>query len=136
MASSELADAVRHWVHFDNLAETLNKQVQNARSFRSQYETKVLTLLDTNNMKNAVLKVNGASLQYSTRHKPADLGWTMLEEQLHEYFRMKKRTDETAEIIDFLQKNRGGKQVEYLKKTSVSQTIQPQTAQLALPPGK
>jgi len=124
-ASSELADAVRNWVHFDNLAENLNKQVTNARNLRNKHETKVLELLDRGGMQNAVLRVSGgATLQRSTRYKQNDLSWSLLEEQLHEYYRVTGKHDETGSIMGFLQKNRGGKTVEYLKKTSVNQPTQ------------
>jgi hypothetical protein len=118
MSSPDLVNAVRMWVHFDNLAESLNKQVTNARALRSEYETKVLDQLEKSNMKNASLKVNGATLQRATRFKSTDLGWTMLEEQLHEYYKTSGKPDETKQIMAFLQKNRGGKTVEYLKKTT------------------
>lgn len=117
---TELVDAVRHYVHFDNLAETLTKQVTNARTMRAQYEDKVLKLLETAGMRNAELKISGASLQRSTRYKTTDLSWTFLEEQLHMFHKTRGRPDETAQIMEFLQKNRGSKSIDYLKKTPVS----------------
>ena len=134
-ASTDLSDAVRHWVHFDNLAENLNKQVVNARALRNEYEAKVLGLLERNGLQNASLRVNGASLQRATRFKSADLSWSLLEEQLHAYFKSTGRRDETAEMLGFLQKHRGGKTVEYLKKTSMAPSTPalPASAATALP---
>ncbi len=126
-----LAAAVRQWVHFDNLTESLNKQVANVRSLRGEYETKILTLLQEQNLKNATLKITGATLQYATRNKANDLSWAFLEEQLHEYFKTKGKRDETADILEFLQTHRGGKTIEYLKKTSLPPTQTP-----TAPPGK
>ena len=117
---SELVDAVRHWVHFDNLAETLTKQVTNARGMRASFEERVLKLLETTGMRNAVLQINGATLQRQGRFKTTDLSWGFLEEQMHEYYKSRGRPDETSEFLDFIQKRRGGKTVEYLKKTSTS----------------
>ena len=128
-ASTDLSDAVRHWVHFDNLAENLNKQVMNARALRNEYEMKVLGLLERNGLQNASLRINGASLQRASRFKSADLSWSMLEEQLHTYYKNAGRRDETDDVMGFLQKHRGGKTVEYLKKTSLA----PSTSQPALP---
>ncbi len=116
---NELVDAVRHWVHFDNLAETLNKQVSNVRAKRSEYEEKILKHLDSHNMRDAVLQISGAQLQRASTYRSANLSWTLLEEQLHEYYRARGKPDETAAIVDFLQKHRGGKSVDYLKKTPV-----------------
>lgn len=124
-ASNDLADAVRHWVHFDNLAESLNKQITNVRSLRSQYETRVLDLMDAAGLKKANLKITGATLSCATRHKSADLSWTFLEEQLHEYYKMRgsgNGRDETKEILAFLHRHRGGRTIEYLKKTSMTQS--------------
>lgn len=114
---AELVDAVRHWVHFDNLAESLNKQVTNARNMRNTYEEKVLKLLEASKMQNAVLQITGASLQRQVRVKQTDLSWGFLEEQLHLYYSTKGKPDETNQILDFLQKHRGSKSVECLKKT-------------------
>lgn len=114
---TELVDAVRHWVHFDNLAETLTKQVGNARTMRNKFEEAILKMLETSGMKNAILQINGANLQRQASFKATNLSWGFLEEQLHEYYKTKGKADDTAQILDFLQTHRGGKQVECLKKT-------------------
>ena len=115
--NAELVDAVRHWVHFDNLAETLTKQVTNARTMRNSFEEKIIQLLDATGMKNAVLQLNGATLQKQTKFKASDLTWGFLEEQLKDYFSSKGNLDESKQIIEYIQKRRGGKNVESLKKT-------------------
>ena len=123
-ANKDLVEAVRHYVHFDNLAETLNKQVTNARSMRGLYETKILTNLEMNGMKNAVLQINGATLQRATRSHANPLSWGFLEEKLHAYYTSHpvRSTDETNAILDFLQNNRGSKTTEYIKKTVIGGT--------------
>ena len=112
-----LVDAVRNWVHFDNLAESLNKQVTNARNLRAQHETNVLKLLETTGMQNATIQITGATLQRSQKSKPTDLSWGYLEEQLHNYYKTKGKPDETNAVISFLHDHRGVKNQEYLKKT-------------------
>ncbi len=114
----DLIYAVRHYVHFDNLAETLNKQVANVRNMRAKFENDILTMLDTQGMKNAILQISGATLQRQTRHQSTNLSWTFLEEQLHEYYKSKSKPDETEGILDFIQKHRGSKSIDYLKKTT------------------
>ena len=121
-ANKDLVEAVRHYVHFDNLAEALNKQVTNARSMRGQYETKILTNLESTGMKNAVLQINGATLQRASRSQANPLSWGFLEEQLHAYYAshpVRSSGDETTAILDFLQNRRGSKTTEYLKKTVI-----------------
>jgi hypothetical protein len=114
----ELVKAVQHWVHFDNLAETLTKQVTNARNMRAEFETKVLTLLEAQNMKHAVLQIKGATLQRASRYKASDLTWAFVEQQLHDYYKSRGRPDETPQIMEFMQKHRGGKTQDYLKRST------------------
>jgi hypothetical protein len=121
-SSAELSDAVRHWVHFDNLAESLNKQINNVRTLRSQYESRVLELLEGAGLKKANLKITGATLSCATRYKQNDLSWTLLEDQLHDYFKSRGQRDDTKDVLGFLQRHRGGRTVEYLKKTSMTQS--------------
>jgi hypothetical protein len=120
--SAELSDAVRHWVHFDNLAETLNKQVANARAKRSEYEKKTLTLLDSMKLPNVSMEVHGATLTRGVKTESEPLTWGFLEKTLSSYFAAKKQPDQTAAIIDTLQKARTVKNNEFLKKTTKVRT--------------
>lgn len=121
-AQHELIESVRSWVHFDNLAESLNKQVNNVRNMRNTYEDKILNMLESTGMRNAVLQITGATLQRQTQVKPVDLSWTMLEEQLHDYYKSNRKPDETAHIIEFIKKHRGSKSTDCLKKTVSADT--------------
>ena len=118
--SMDLVDSVRHWVHFDNLSESLQKQVTNARTKRSEFEDRILRLLDATGMRNAVLQITGATLQRATKPKQSDLSWTFLESSLHDYYKAKGRPDETAAIMEFIQASRTIKHTEYLKKTTTA----------------
>ena len=115
-----LVYAVRHYVHFDNLAETLNKQVSNVRNLRAKFENEILTTLEAQGIKNAVLQISGATLQRQTRYQSTNLSWSFLEEQLNEYYKSKGKPNETAGILEFIQSHRGGKAVDYLKKTGTT----------------
>lgn len=119
----DLVEAVRHWVHFDNLAETLQKQVTNTRTMRSNYEDTILKMLEVQGMKNAVLQINGATLQRSTKTKAGDLSWSFLEEQLHAFYKSKGKPDDTTDVLEFLQTHRGNKMTDYLKKTVNTDTL-------------
>jgi hypothetical protein len=112
----DLVDAVRHWVHFDNLAESLTKQVTNARNMRNQFEDKIMKLLEVTGMRNATLQITGATLKCTSSFKPTDLSWGFLEKQLHDYYKTKGKPDETAAIMEFIKANRGGKNIECLEK--------------------
>ena len=134
--STELSEAVRHWVHFDNLAETLNKQVTNARTKRSEYEKKTIGLLDGMGLRNVSMEVHGATLTRGVRSESEQLSWTFLESSLHSYFAMKKQPDQTPAILDFLQAKRTVKSVEFLKKTRAQTSAQKTLPPSQLPPIK
>lgn len=114
---AELVESVRHWVHFDNLAESLQKQVTNARNMRSGFEDKILNHLDTTGLRNAVLQINGATLTRATRPKTTDLSWGFLESTLHEFFKSRGKPDETAAILEYIQGKRDTRLIPYLKKS-------------------
>ncbi len=121
--SVDLVDAVRHWVYFDNLSESHQKQATNARAKRSEFEDRVLRLLDATGMRNAVLQITGATLQRATKPKQSDLSWTFLESSLHDYYKAKGRPDETAAILEFVQASRTTKHTDYLKKTATGTAV-------------
>lgn len=113
MSNQELVDAVRNWVHFDNLNAMLARQVTTARNMRNTFEEKILSLLGNTKR----LKIQGATLEPATRKNSVGLNWTVLEESLHKYYATNKKTDETDALLAFLRENRGSKTTVYLKKT-------------------
>ena len=115
--ATDLPTSVKHFVHFDSLIESLNKQIANARRLRNEFEERILKQLAETGKPDTIIKINGSTLQRATRSKFADLSWSLLEEGLHTYFSTNKKPDETATILNFLQSQRSVKQVEFLKKT-------------------
>jgi hypothetical protein len=113
MSNTEpLADAVRNWVHFDNLCSMLAKQLVSARNMKKNFEERVLELIGGTKR----IKIHGAVLEMATRRNSVSLNWTTLEESLHKYYEKNKKTDETDDIINFLQDNRGTKVTTFMKK--------------------
>jgi hypothetical protein len=113
MSNTEpLADAVRNWVHFDNLYAMLSKQASAALNMKRTFEERVLSLIGGTKR----IKINSAILEPATRRNSIPLNWTVLEESLHKYYEKNKKTDETEEIINFIQTARGTKTTTYIKK--------------------
>jgi hypothetical protein len=117
MSNQTLADAVRNWVHFDNLCSNLSKQMTTARNLRNKFEEQVLSLLGNTKR----LRVQGAVLEPATRNNSVTLNWTTLEETLHKYYTDNKKPDETAALLKFLKDNRGQKSTVFLKRTAVDE---------------
>jgi len=118
MSQQDLIDAVRNWVHFDNLNLNLAKQIVTARNMKNTFEEKVLKLLG----KTKRLRIQGALLEPATRTNSMPLNWGLLEDSLKKYYEHENKPDETEKIIAFLKENRGSKTVTHIKKTITLET--------------
>lgn len=87
MNNAALADNVRGWVHYDNLASSLQKQVVNARNERDKYENNVHQQLKNQQMLNAVIQISGAQLQLQEDKVTSGLTIKALQDSIHSFFR-------------------------------------------------
>jgi hypothetical protein len=128
--TQELANLVRNWVHFDNLATSLSKQATNARKLRDDFETNIITMLQSNQMENATIQIHGGKLVIQNEKHSQPLTFTRLEDQLHKYF-LEKRVqnlsapDETTDILKFLRKHREVEVSKKLKKVPIVPSLPP-----------
>ena len=120
MSNQNLVDAVRNWVHFDNLCLMLNKQMTTARNMKASFEEKVLSMMAGTKR----LRIQGAILEPASKKSVTTLSWSGLEEALHKYYTTNKKPDETDAILGFLRDNRGTKSVVYLKKIPLTEMPQ------------
>jgi hypothetical protein len=116
--TNALGNWVRNFVHYDNLASSLYKQLQNARKVKDEFETRIINALQGHKMENAVIQIAGGRLLVGEEKHTHPLTLTRLEEYLHEYYRTQNReaTDETAQILKFIKSQRGADVVKKLKK--------------------
>ncbi len=107
--TNEFANLVRNWVHYDNLATNLNRQVQNARKLKDEFEQQIIGMLKGNKMEKAVIQIAGGRLLIGEEKHTNPLTITRIEELLHAYYGRKPvgTTDETPEIMKFLRSQRG-----------------------------
>ena len=98
----DIASLVRNYVHYDNLTTTFNKQTQNARSVRDDYEKRIIHELKNKNMEHAIIQIVGGKLKIVEEKHSSPLSYKNLEESLHNYYFQKKKIDETNDIIKFI----------------------------------
>lgn len=128
--TQDLANLVRNWVHFDNLATSLSKQASNSRKLRDDFEHNIITMLQSSNMENATIQIHGGKLVIQNEKHSQPLTFTRLEETLHKYF-LEKRVqnlsapDETTDILKFLRKNREVEVSKKLKKVPIVPALPP-----------
>jgi hypothetical protein len=117
--TNQLGYWVRNYVHYDNLASSLQKQLQNARKVKDDFETKIIGTLEASNMSNALIQIAGGKLAVTEEKHANALTLTRLEELLHNYYKSQGRqaTDETVEIMKYIKTERGSGTTKKLKKT-------------------
>lgn len=123
---NEIGSWVRNYVHYDNLANTYNKQAGASRKLRDEFEDKIIGNLRANNMQNAVIQVAGARLQYSEEKTVPSLSMPRLESYLHGYYKQKGNgMDETEHILRYIksQKLNDTQIVAKLKKTLMPASV-------------
>jgi len=114
-----LADMIRSWVHYDNLAATFARQTQQARTARARWEGLVLDYLRQNKLTNAIIQIAGGRLTVHDERHSLPLTLQRLEEVLHKYFQQRPpgSDDETMEIMKFIKANRESTVETKLKKS-------------------
>ena len=105
----DIANLVRNYVHYDNLAVSLQKQTNNARIVRDDFERRIIDELKKNKLENAIIQIVGGKLKVVEEKHSNPLSYKFLEEQIYNYFVEKKKTDETRDIIQYIKSH---KQVE------------------------
>lgn len=118
--TTQLGNMVRNYVHYDNLASALFKQLQNARKVKDDFEEKIIGYLQSSNMEKAVIQIAGGRLTVSEEKHSSTLTLTKIEELLHGYYKSHGResTDETQAIMKYLKGERGVTVVKKLKKAA------------------
>jgi hypothetical protein len=117
--TQSLAEMIRSWVHFDNLAATFTRQSQQARTARSRWEVQIIDYLRETSMINAIIQIAGGRLTVNEEKHANPLTLQRLESLLHEYFskRAAGSNDETSEIMAYIKANRGTNVETRLKKS-------------------
>lgn len=102
----DIANLIRNYVHYDNLVTNFQKQTQNARIVRDDFEKRTINELKISGMENAIIQIVGGKLKVVEEKHSSPLSFKSLEESLHKYYQLNKKPDETSNIIKFIKENR------------------------------
>ena len=115
-----LIDAIRGWIHMDNLLENHNAQAANARTLKNKHEADAIALMKQMRLDKSTIQVSGASLTLQKKATPGALSWTYLEKEIPAWA---TRTGITAvqsqSLIKWLHDHRELKETESLKKSGL-----------------
>ncbi len=109
MNNQDLAHNVRGWVHYDNLCQTLQKQITNARKQRDSFEDQIQTLLKQHQMTNAIIQVSGGQLQLQEEKTSGALTMKALTESVTGFFKAHPDLpDKSKELLEHIKHERQG----------------------------
>lgn len=119
LSTSNFAETIKRWIHFDNLAATFTRQAQQARTARFKWETEAIEYLKESKMLNAIIQIAGGRLTVVEEKHAQALTLQRLESLLHDYFNTKPAgsSDETLAIMAYIKANRGSVTETRLKKS-------------------
>ena len=112
----QLGDAIRNWIHTDNLIESLSHQVSNARAVRTKHEAEAIRLIKELRLENSTIKVSGATLHFTKRKVTSGLTWGYLDREITAW--ATKSNIQAQSLMAWLQGHRETTEVESLKKES------------------
>lgn len=108
-----LTDAIRGWVHMDNLLESHTAQATNARTLRAKYEKEAIAIMKQMHLDKSTIQISGASLVLQKRSTPNALSWTFLEKEISAWG---LNPTQTQSLLKWLHEHRELKDTESLKK--------------------
>lgn len=116
-----IGNLVRYWVHYDNTINDINKRVRNLRDMKATYETHILQMLQSSNMKDPVIQIADGRLIIGEDKTSQPLSFTMLEAMLNRYYASKPGSrPETKEILKYIRDNRTTQVAPCLKRISTN----------------
>jgi hypothetical protein len=102
-----IGNLIRHWVHYDNAIAAMNKQLRNLRDLKTTYESQVLHMLKSSNVKQPVIQIVGGRILVGEDKTSQPLSFTMLETMMDKYYASKPGSKpETKEILKFIREHR------------------------------
>lgn len=118
-----LIDAIRGWIHMDNLLENHAAQAANARALKSKHEADAIELMKQMHLDKSTIQVSGASLSLQKKATPAALTWGYLEKEIPEWAKQNRIAEvHVQSLTRWLHDHRELKETESLKKSGLKKT--------------
>ena len=119
-SKQRLIDAIRGWIHMDNLLENHSAQAANARTLRAKHETDAIELMKQMHLDKSTIQVSGASLSLQKKAVPSNLTWGYLEKEIPAWATHTGiSAAQSQSLIRWLHDHREIKESESLKKTGL-----------------
>jgi len=94
---------IKQWVNYDNQIKLMSNKIKDLRTARNEYEQSVIKYVETNNMKNAVVKITDGELKFTNVNTQQSLTFKYLEDCLNDLFTV----EEVKRLIQHIKNKRG-----------------------------
>ena len=116
----QLIDAIRGWVHMDNLLENHTAQASNARNLRAKYEKEAITLIKQMHLDTSTIQISGGKLTLQKKSTLSTLSWGYIEKEIEAWAKSTHISPaQSKSLIQWLHDHRESKEIESLKKTGL-----------------
>lgn len=122
---TQLVNAIRAYIHMDNLAETHFRQAVNARETRTIHEGEAIRLMREMGLGESTIQVTGGTtLKIQHQKTPSALTWGYLEKEIMNWATNTGtlQSDKTTQLLQWLRDHRDIKESVHLKKALVKGT--------------
>lgn len=122
---TQLVNAIRAYIHMDNLAETHFRQAVNARETRTIHEGEAIRLMREMGLGESTIQVTGGTtLKIQHQKIPSALTWGYLEKEIMNWATKtgSLQPDKTTQLLQWLRDHRDIKESDHLKKALVKGT--------------
>jgi len=116
-SKQQLIDAIRGWVHMDNLLENHTAQASNARNLRAKYEKEAITLIKQMHLDTSTIQISGGKLTLQKKTTLSTLSWGYVEKEIEAWAKSAHVSPtQSTSLIQWLHDHRESKEIESLKK--------------------
>ena len=116
-SKKQLIDAIRGWVHMDNLLENHTAQASNARNVRAKYEKEAIALIKQLHLDTSTIQISGGKLILQKKSTLGSLSWGYVEKEIEAWAKSANISPtQSKSLIQWLHDHRESKELESLKK--------------------
>ena len=116
-SKKQLIDAIRGWVHMDNLLENHTAQASNARNVRAKYEKEAIALIKQLHLDTSTIQISGGKLILQKKSTLGSLSWGYVEKEIEAWAKSANISPtQSKSLIQWLHDHRERKELESLKK--------------------
>lgn len=104
---------IKEWVTLDNKIKQLNENIKQLREQKNEYQYKIYTYIEDNNLEHATVQINDGKLRFNMLKQTAPLTLKFITDCLNEIIDSEEQVDK---IIEHIKQRRNIKYIKDIKR--------------------